>query len=125
MINVLLASSNDFNTKDINDDTAINIACEYPEMLWVVKVLASKRAVDINVVNDFDCAALGNCIRNKNLEALKVIGMRPDLKVTELDKKLAKSYSIKLSDYIKPTDDIYDKWTVETIESSELVAASV
>lgn len=125
MINVLLVSSNDFNTKDINDDTAINIACEYPEMLWVVKVLASKREVDINVINDFECAALGNCIRNKNLAALTVIGMRPDLKVTENDKKLAKSYSIKLSDYINPTEDIYDKWTAETVESEELVAASV
>lgn len=125
MINVLLSSNIEFNVTDCNNDTALNIACEYPEMLWVVKVLASKKNVDVNIVNDFECAALGNCIRNKNVEALKVIGMRPDIIVRDADKALAKQYGIKLSDYIKPTDEIFDKWVVETAMSEELVAASI
>lgn len=125
MINILLDSSSDFNAKDINDDTAINIACEYPEMLWVVKVLASKKEVNVNTINDFDCAALGNCIRNRNLEALKVIGMRPDVIVTDNDMKLAKSYKINLKEYLKPTDEIFGKWSTSTVESEELAIASV
>ena len=114
MILAILKSENyNFNVKDLNNDTAINIACEYPKMLWIVKALASKKEVDINIVNDFESAALGSCIRNKNLEALKVIGQRPDVKVREEDKKLAKTNGITLNDYIKPTDSIFDSFKYE------------
>ena len=100
MINAILKSDTyDFNTKDLNSDTAINIACEFPKMLWIVEALASKKEVDINIVNDFDCAALGNCIRNKNLEALKIIAKRKDLIVTVNDLKLADRYGVDLSEY--------------------------
>lgn len=126
MIEAILKSETyDFNAKDLNSDTAINIACEYPKMLWIVKALASKKNVDINIVNDFECAALGDCIRNKNLEALKIIGQRPDVKVREADKKLAKSYNINLDEYIKPNEAIFGSFkfeeSAETVESkSEL-----
>ena len=113
IISILKSDSYDFNTKDLNSDTAINIACEYPKMLWIVKALASNKNVDINVINDFECAALGACIRNKNLEALKVIGQRPDVKVREEDKKLAKTYGIDLKDYIKPSEDIFGSFKFE------------
>ncbi len=114
MIIAILKSDNyDFNAKDLNSDTAINIACEYPKMLWIVKALASKKNVDINIVNDFECAALGDCIRNKNLEALKVIGQRPDVKVREEDKKLAKTYGINLDEYIKPNESIFGSFKFE------------
>jgi hypothetical protein len=114
MIIAILKSDNyNFNAKDLNSDTAINIACEYTKMLWIVKALASKKEVDINIVNDFECAALGDCIRNKNLEALKVIGQRPDVKVREEDKKLAKTYGINLDDYIKPNEAIFGSFKFE------------
>lgn len=113
IIAILKSDSYNFNAKDLNNDTAINIACEYPKMLWIVKALASKKNVDINVVNDFECAALGDCIRNKNLEALKVIGQRPDVKVREEDKKLAKTYGINLDEYIKPTESIFGSFKFE------------
>ena len=114
MITAILKSETyDFNAKDLNSDTAINIACEYPKMLWIVKALASNKKVDINIVNDFECAALGDCIRNKNIEALKIIGQRPDVKVREEDKKLAKSYGINLSDYIKPNEAIFGSFKFE------------
>ena len=116
MITAILKSETyDFNAKDLNSDTAINIACEYPKMLWIVEALASKKNVDINIVNDFECAALGDCIRNKNLEALKIIGKRPDVKVREEDKKLAKTYGINLSDYIKPDEKIFGSFKFEEI----------
>lgn len=113
IISILKSDTYDFNTKDLNSDTAINIACEYPKMLWIVKALASKKEVDINIVNDFECAALGDCIRNKNLEALKVIGQRPDVKVREEDKKLAKTYGIDLKEYIKPNEAIFGSFKFE------------
>jgi hypothetical protein len=112
---ILKSNTYNFNTKDLNNDTAINIACEYPKMLWIVEALASKKSVDINIVNDFECAALGDCIRNKNLEALKIIGKRPDVKVREDDKKLAKTYGINLSDYIKPDEKIFGSFKFEEV----------
>ena len=113
ILSILKSENYDFNVKDMNSDTAINIACEYPKMLWVVKALASKRNVDINIVNDFECAALGDCIRNKNLEALKVIGQRPDVKVRKEDKALAKEMDINLDEYIKPNEAIFDSFKFE------------
>ena len=118
MISIILESTNyDFNAKDLNSDTAINIACEYPKMVWVVEALASNKKVDVNIVSDFECAALGSCIRNKNLEALKIIGQRPDVKVTSEDKKLAKAFGINLDEYIKPNEAIF-KSKAETKSSS-------
>ena len=113
IVAILKSDTYDYNAKDLNSDTAINIACEYTKMLWIVKALASKKNVDVNVVNDFETAALGGCIRNKNFEALRVIGQRPDLKVTDADKKLAKSYGIDLNEYIKPTEAIFGSYKFE------------
>lgn len=96
---ILKSDTYDFNTKDLNNDTAINIACEYPKMLWIVEALTSKKSVDINIVNYFEWTALGNCIRNKNLEALKIITKRKDLIVRVEDLKLADKYGIDLSEY--------------------------
>lgn len=104
---ILDSDSYDLNVLDINNDTAINVACEYPEHLWIVESLVSKKNVNINVVNDFKCAALGSCIRNNNLEALKLIGQRPDLIVTDEDRELAKSFHINLDNYIKPNPGIF------------------
>ena len=96
---ILKLDSYDFNCKDLNEDTAINIACEYPKMLWIVEALAAKENVDINIVNDFDCAALGNAIRNKNLEAIKILSKRKDLNVRVADVEMAKKYNVDLSEY--------------------------
>ena len=110
MINSILSSKTfDFNIKDINNDTALNVACEYPSELWVAKDLISRKDIDVNVINDFYCGALSNCIRNNNLEALKLLGQRPDLKVRKEDKELAKECKIDLSIYIKPNDGIFNK----------------
>ena len=115
MIKSILSSKTfDFNAKDLNNDTAINVACEYPSEVWVVEALVSKRDIDINVVNDFDCSAVENCIRNKNMEALKLLGQRPDLKIRKQARDLAKECGINLDEYIKPTDSIFGKYVVES-----------
>lgn len=114
----------DFNATDVNNDTAINVACEYVNELWIVKMLAAKKNIMVNVINNFDCGVIANCIRNNNLEALKFIGKRPDLVVREEDKKLAKSFKINLNEYIKPENDFFEKYSykekvVETEDSLE------
>lgn len=121
MINSILSSKTfDFNAKDLNNDTAINVACEYPSEVWVVEALVSKKDIDINVINDFDCGTVANCIRNKNLEALKLLGQRPDLNIRKKDAELAKECGINLDEYIKPTESIFGKYTVENmIEKTE------
>lgn len=105
----LILSSDKFsiNTIDINEDTAINIACHYPKLLWVVERLVKNPRVNLNQVNDFNCTALGEAIRCENIEALKLIGMRPDLKVREYDKQLAKEHKIKLEEYIAPNESVF------------------
>ena len=101
------------NDQNINEDTVINIACEYPKAVWVVKLLASNSNVNVNVVNDINYTCLGNALRKGNLEALKIIGQRPDLKVRDIDRKEAKKQGIDLNDYIKPNKDIFGKYVVE------------
>lgn len=101
MINTILDSENfDFNVQDINLDTAINIACDRRELLWVVERLASKPNVNINIVNDFNCTALGTAIRKQNIDAIRILARRPDLVVREEDFELAKQNGIKLNEYI-------------------------
>lgn len=111
----------DFNAKNLNSDTALNIACEYPKMVWIVEKLVKNKNVDVNVANDFNSTCLTNCIRTENIEALKLLGQRADLKVRETDKKLAKSYNINLSDYIKPNNNLFE----ETVHSEEEVFETV
>ena len=103
MIDIIIANDNfDFNVQDINLDTAINIACERTETNWIVEKLVANPKVNVNVVNDFNCAALGNAIRKHNWEAVKMIGKRPDLIVRAEDEELAREHGINLSDFIKP-----------------------
>jgi hypothetical protein len=89
----------DLNKTDLNEDTAINIACEYPQMIWIVEALAAKENVDLNHVNDFNCAALGNAIRNKNIEAIKILANRKDLIVRDADREMVKKYGVNLSEF--------------------------
>ena len=104
---ILNSTSYDYNIKDMNSDTALSVACEYSSTSWIVKRLVAKKNVNINIVNDFNCTPLGNAIRNKNVEALKFIGQRPDVMVSQYDKELAKSFNINLEDFIKPNKDIF------------------
>ena len=106
---IIEATHLNFNSKDINNDTAINISCGYPQMAWVTKALVSNKNVDINSRNDSDLSPLGTAITNKNIEAIKVLGKRPDLIVSEEEKNLAKEHKIRLSTYIKPTNSVFSE----------------
>lgn len=116
MIEMILNSKSfDFNVQNINLDTALSIACEYPKHLWIVKRLLADPNVNVNIINDYNCGALGNALRRKNIEAVKLLGQRPDLVVREEDKELAFKNGIDLKQYIKPQP--FTKTSVETIYS--------
>lgn len=98
---VLSCKNYDLNHKDINNDTAINSACMYPNELWVVKELVSRKDIDINIINDFNYAPIDTCIHFGNIDALKLLCQRKDLVISKNTKALAKKHQINLDEYIK------------------------
>ena len=110
MIEAIVKSKNfDFNVKDINNDTAINITCEYPKMAWITEELVKNKDVDINFKNDLDNSPLASAIRNHNVEGIVALGKRPDLVIGKKEKVLAKTFSIDLNEFIKPTEDVFSE----------------
>jgi ankyrin repeat protein len=123
MINVVIDSGKfDLNFIDDNEDTAINIACTNPNMLWLVEKLAARKDINVNCVNDIGWTSLGNALRFGNIEALKFLGKRPDLVVSDKDRELAKKKGIKLDDFIKPTP--FNE-TTESVVKAETVTTDV
>ena len=103
MISAIVDSNKfDINYVDGNLDTAINIACMDKSMNWLVKKLAANPDVEINQVNDIGFTAFGNAIRCRNFEAAKILGQRPDLKVQDIDRKVAKKVGFDIDACIKP-----------------------
>lgn len=100
MIKTILKNERiDFNMTDINNDTAINIACGYPKLIWVVEELANKKDVNPNVINDFDCTALTTAIHWKNIEAIKILATRKDVIVRPTDLEEANKVGIDLTEF--------------------------
>ena len=87
------------NQQDLNEDTAIMIACEYPKCLWIVEALASNEDVNINLINDFDCSVLTDAIRNRNAQAIEALAKRKDLVVRPCDLEMADKYGIDLAKF--------------------------
>ena len=114
----------DFNARDLSGDTALTIVCDYPKMTWIAKRLIADRNVDVNQANEFHLSPLKKCISANNLEALRELGKRPDLVVSEEDKTLAKNRGINLDEYIVPDNSILED--VNSMESllSELESAA-
>ena len=120
MINVVIDSGKfDLNFVDDNEDTAINIACTNPNMAWLVKKLAARKDINVNCVNDIGWTSLGNAIRYGNTEAIKYLGKRPDLTITNKDRELAKKKGIDLDKFIKPEPF---KETTEAVVTDTVVA---
>lgn len=98
MINIILDSEQfDFNTQNLNLDTAVNIACQYPQTTWIAERFIANPRVNINVVNDFNCSALGCAIYGGNMDAIKLLAQRKDFVVREDDKELAHTKGVNLN----------------------------
>ena len=91
----------DINAQNINYDTAVNIASEFEEELWILKILLAKDDVNINVVNDRDRTALTNAINRNNIEAIKLIIQRTDVNIRDIDFSLADKNGINLKEMLK------------------------
>lgn len=123
MINSLLRNKNyNYNLKDLNHDTCVLTACEYKKLEFAAKVLFSKKEADVNIVNTFDITPLTQCIIEKNLTLIEILGQRPDLKVRDRDREEAKSAGIDLDKYIKPNNDIFGKYVVEDEDTTTTAA---
>lgn len=109
IIEKIMSVTKNFNNVDMNNDTALNIACEFPKAVWIVDKLARMKEVNVNIVNDFECDCIGQCIRQKNLEALKILGQREDIKITSTSEELAKFFGVNLKDYIKPNKNFFNE----------------
>jgi len=100
MIQIILNNQKfDFNQRDISNDTPILVVCEYPNLIWCFKTLASNKSVDVNVVDDLNYSLITKCIDFNNLEALKILSTRKDLIVRGEDIELAKEEGIDLTEF--------------------------
>lgn len=100
MINEILESPIfDFNTQDINLDTALHTACDNKALIWIVDKLVANPNVDINLINDFNMSPLTTAIRRCNLEAIGLLSRRPDLVIRQEDVELAKTKKIDLGEF--------------------------
>ena len=117
MIETIIDSGKfDINFRDDNDDTTLIVACTDKSMQWMVEKLASDKNVDVNCINDNGHTAFGEAMIRNNSDAMKALGKRPDLKLSEKDEKIAKDMKVDLKKYLKPTDDVFK--SVKTTEST-------
>ena len=124
MINTIIDCGKfDINFIDDNEDTVLTIASTNKNMLWIVKKLVSDKNVDVNCVNDKGHTAFGEAIQHDNIDALAILGKRPDLKISDKDKEIAKSKGIDIAKYIKPTDDVFANKDAKATEA--IVVAEV
>ena len=125
MINMMLDSNNvDFNAQDINAETVLSVACVEPSLLWVVERLVNNTNVNVNITDDFNFTPLGTAINAKNIDAIRILGTRPDLVIRKRDVENAKKQGFNLYDIIAPNDNSEDELVVqnEINELSEIFA---
>lgn len=120
LINLILDNDNfNFNVVDITKDTALNIACGYSELCFAVEKLVNNPNVNVNIENTRNRTALANAIRIGNVEAIKILGKRPDLVVRDSDKRNAKKNCIDLTELIKP-EKMFEKHVAIVSANSEV-----
>lgn len=124
MINTVMDCKNyNVNAQNINLDTAINVAVERTNTLWIVDKLAKNPKIDINTPNDINLTPFENALANKNIDAVKILGHHPDLKIRDYEThEVAKNNNIKFEQYIKPISfentEVYTTTVNSTIPSN-------
>jgi ankyrin repeat protein len=119
----MLNSSNvDFNTQDINAETALSIVCNIPALLWVVDELVKKPSVNVNIVDDFNFTPLSSAINCKNFEAIRLLGTRKDLIIRSCDEENARKRGFNLYDIIEPNNNTEDALIKSDTDLSDIFA---
>ena len=103
VVSLLESGKFDVNAIDINDDTTMNIAAMDANMSWLLNYLVRRPDADPNIKNDINFTPFTTALHNKNVEGAKIIGMRTDLKVTDLDYEVGKENGIDVNSLINPT----------------------
>ena len=106
MISLIESGKFDLNFIDYNDDTLLSIAAMNMNANWLVEYLVGRPDVNINCVNDLGYTAFGNALRYNNIEAAKLIGSRPDIKLSERDMEIVKTKKIRLEEFLVPSDRV-------------------
>lgn len=101
---ILKSETYDFNARNINLDTALNVAAGFECTNWILAELVKHPSVDMNVINDVNCAAFGEAIRRGNFNGAKILLTRSDINITNHDKELLKEKGVSL-DSLKPSAD--------------------
>lgn len=125
MINAVLDNDLiDLNVQDINAETALSVACGELTLTWVVERLVNNTKVNVNIADDFNFTPLGTAINAKNIEAIRILGNRPDLVIRKRDVENAKKQGFNLYDIIAPNDNSEDDLIIqnEINELSEIFA---
>lgn len=125
MINMMLDSNNvDLNAQDINAETVLSVACSEPQLLWVVERLVNNTKVNVNIADDFNFTPLGTAINAKNIDAIRLLGTRPDLVIRTCDENNAQKQGFNLYDIIKPNNNTEDGLVInnDISELSEIFA---
>lgn len=125
MINMMLNSENiDLNVQDINAETALSVACGENQLLWVAERLVNNTKVNINIADDFNFTPLGTAINARNLDAIKLLGTRPDLVIRQCDVDNARKQGFDLYSIIEPNNNSEDGLVIQEdiSELSEIFA---
>ena len=125
MIDTILNNEKiDLNCQDINSETSLSVACSEPSLLWVVERLVNNTSVNVNIADDFNFTPLGTAINAKNIDAIRILGTRPDLVIRKRDVENAKKQGFNLYDIIEPNDNSEDNLIIqnEINELSEIFA---
>ena len=125
LINIMLDSPTiDLNAQDINAETVLSVACGEPKLLWVAERLVNNTKVNINIADDFNFTPLGTAINCKNIDAIKLLGTRPDLVIRKCDIENASKHNFNLFDIISPNDNNESDVTIQEdlSELSEIFA---
>ena len=97
----------DVNLENKVNDTALLIAAEFPQLNWALAHLVALKSLDVNKLDHFGRDAFDVAMTEGNTDAMHLLGMRPDLVISESVSSMAISNNIDLGNYIHPTNDVY------------------
>lgn len=120
--NMLTNKKLNINATNINGDSALHIACEFNELSWVLDKLVTRKDVNVNLVDGYGDTPITTAITSDNINAVEVLGKRPDLVVDEKAKTFAAQFKVDYAKFIKPTDSVFASEGSEEYVTEEALA---
>ena len=111
IMSILSTDDKSLNDSDLNNDTALIIACEYG-INWIIQELIKSKRVDVNKSNDSNMTALRVLITNKNQSGIEILTKRSDLIISQEDIELAKNNNVDLAGMLSTSDSASYSYSV-------------